>query len=149
MKKWFVPVGFLMVCLVFISSSAMAQMMGGPQMGGGPGGGFPPPPDSSISDLSPDGKLLYVYNKGALYQYSAIDMTLKGSVLVDSASQSTQRPGPPMMGGAGAKLLFNHDGKRIFIVQGKNIYVYEADGLRYLSRTLLPENPAPYQQQAQ
>lgn len=147
MKKWFISLGLLVACAGFLSSTAMGQMMGGgQQMGGGPGG-FPPPPEISVSELSPDGKLIYIYTKGTLFQYLTADMTLKNSVLVDSSAQFPMRGGPPMMC-ANSKMLFSHDGKRMFIVQGRSVYLYETEGLKFLSRTLMPDSGAATQSQA-
>ena len=120
MKRY---IGFLFILSIIlgtiISSYAQGRGNGGGMQGGGGRMQQSGPPSSSMAVLSPDSVFVYAVAGDTLNQYSAVDLTLKRTVSLNSSSGRRT----PIFGGS---IFISKDGKKLYVMRGKTLYLFDA-----------------------
>ncbi|MEW6416570.1 MAG: hypothetical protein AB1480_00395 [Nitrospirota bacterium] len=124
MKKYAVIIS---VFFVVWGASLLYAQMGGETMGSGRQGPIMGPPENGIAALSPDSKFVYAVFKDKLYQYTASDLKLKKSTYIGSSSEGRM----PVIGGT---IFFSNDSKRIYIMRGKTLLLFDSIELNYINK---------------
>ncbi|MBI5642834.1 MAG: hypothetical protein HY954_05100 [Deltaproteobacteria bacterium] len=134
----------LLFTVVSLASIASAQDWPPPPQGGFSGGpppmGFTGDSGSAVSVLSPDSKYIYVLSKGVIHQYSDDLKPLKtASIETAQTPQQDYMMRPPMpgpMGGnGGPSMHISQNGKRLYVISGRSMYLFDALELKMINKT--------------